>query len=203
VHAAQTERRRVRRFVRRVVQVLGLRPEGLREEVLHREARLALPVRHCSAGFQAVAAVLPELLRPQAESRVPLMALRPVQPMVPRLERAEAARPVVPAEDRCPERPFVAAAPMERAPWLPGEPTVRALQQAEPLVAWRPAEAVPAQRLGAPAARAEAAGLPEQAVPRALEVRPKVARAVSDAAAGPQPVAASGAVALPQEEQAA
>jgi hypothetical protein len=102
----------------------------LRLEGLRREARLALPGRHYSVGFQAVAAVLPEVPRPQAEW-VPLMELRSVQPVLSRLEQAEAARLVVLAEDRCPERPFVAAARMERVPRLQAEPTVRAQLQAE------------------------------------------------------------------------
>jgi hypothetical protein len=126
----------------------------------------------------------------------------------PRLVRAAAVRPAVPpAEDRRPARPSVAAVRLVPVQWSVEQPLaepMRALQLAEGWAAQRPAEAVPAQQLGEPAAWAEAApeALRERAVPRAVAARPKVVRAVWDAAAVPQPVAASVAVGLPPEEQA-
>jgi hypothetical protein len=180
VHAAQTERRRVRRFVHRVVQAWELRPEGLRREVQQPEA---------------------------ARIVCPVAALR--------LVRAAAVRPAVPAADR-PARPSAVAAPMVPVRW-PAELSVaqplaepkRVLQLAEvwvaqPLAGQPQAEAVLAQQLVVPAGWAEAAAevLREQAAPRALAVQPKVAQAAWDAAAVPQPVAASVAAGLPPEERA-
>jgi hypothetical protein len=176
---------------------LGLRREGQLREVLRPEAHL--PERRCSAGFPDVWAVAPEALRPEAERRVVLMELH----LAPRLVRAAAVRPAVPAA----ARPSVVAArmvPVRAAVAQPLAEPMRALQLAEGWVAQPLAEAVLAQQLAEPAAWAEAApGVPrEQAVPRAVAVRPKVAQAVWGAAAVPQPVAASVAVELPPEERA-
>jgi hypothetical protein len=136
----------------------------------------------------------------------PLMALRLARPEA-RQERAEAARPAVPAGShrglempaRHPARPSAAVA---RKAQVPQSAVPRV---AEPVVVWRPV----ALRLAAPTAQAavaEALVEPQQEVPPALAAQPRAARAelaVSGAAA-PQPAAGSvAAVRLPEEGAAA
>jgi hypothetical protein len=106
VHGARTERRRVRRSVRRAVQASEL-PEALLSEGL----RLAVLLE----GLRR------EVLRLQAERRAPLMERRSVQAEVPCPERPEAARPGVPAglHRERPARPSAAVVPMALASRLP------------------------------------------------------------------------------------
>jgi hypothetical protein len=167
-----------------VVRVLALRPEGQRQVALRRAA-----------------------LQPEAKRMaVPLTALRSVQPALPCQVRAEAARPVVPDAVRYPARPSVVAAPKVRV-LLRVELKERAQRLAEP-EAQQPAEPMKVLRPAEPAGWAEAAAvaLPEQVARQALAVRPKAVPgvlAVWDAAAAPQPEAASGAAGLLPEERAA
>jgi len=124
-----------------------------------------------------------------------------VLPRVARLVRAEVARPVFRVAVRYPARPSVVAAPKVRA-LRQGESVARGRQPAEPVE--QPAGLRLAEQ---PVALAEAAAEAqrEEVAPQALAAQPKAGPGVlaaRDAAAGPQPVVASG-VEVRQPEAAA
>jgi hypothetical protein len=152
-------------------------------------------------------AVLPEglrreVLRLQAERRVPLMERRSVQAELPCPEYPEAARPGVPAgpHRERPACPSAAVAPMVLASRLPAaEPQVVRLMAAQAVLRSEPEEqgvlAVPrreAQRVPAPQ--------PQAALAASGAAVPAARGAERDAAAEPRQVAGSGAAVLPPEE---
>ena len=145
-----------------------------------------------------------EVLRLQAERRVPLMERHSVQAELPCPEHPEVARPGVPAgpHRECPARPSAAVAPMALASRLPAaEAQVVPLRGAVALRSEPEEQGVPAaprreaQRVAAAqpqAAQAELAASGAGLQPRARE-------AVWDAAVEPQQVAGSGAAARRRE----
>jgi hypothetical protein len=173
-----------------VVRAAALHPEVRRPE---------LPEQHRSAGFLDLAAVLREALRPQAARPAPLMEPRSAQAGAPRRVRTAVARPAVLAVRR-PARLSAEAGPKVRVRRRAEVVPLAQLPAAEPKGALRPAEQ--------PGALAEAAAEVQREVvaPQALAAQPKAALEVLaewDAAAGPQPVAASVAAGVRQPEEAA